>query len=456
MSFNTALSGLNASQKELGVVGNNIANANTVGFKESRAQFADVYATSAFGSGGTAVGAGVLLSDVAQQFTQGNLEFTQNSLDLAVSGQGFFVMTPQRGSQEFIYTRAGQFGVNADGYVVNSAGQFLQAFPVNEDGSVRSSSLSSAAPLLLPSNAGTPLATDEVQLGLNLPASALPRDPALFDPALPNTYHASTSVTIYDSLGNGHIQTTFYVKYTHPDPDVNNSWAVYAFVDDQPVDIEGGVAGRTVGEGSVIPGGVATGGQQQYGILVFDNAGNLDSVNSTSYTGEEAEGGVLRIAELDLTRYNGAEGLQNTINYVNNNPTQYASPFTVTNLSQNGYTTGRLSGIDISDTGVIRANYTNGQSTAIGKLALATFANVQGLRQLGNTAWAESISSGEAQAGEAGTLSLGLIQSGAVESSNVDLTAQLVKLITAQRNFQANAKAIETNSNVTQTVINIR
>ena len=425
MSFNTSLSGLSAASQDLNVVSNNVANSSTVGFKMSRAEFADVYAVSAFGSSSNAIGSGVLLSRVAQQFNQGNLEFTENTLDLAISGQGFFALTPNMTSSEKVYTRAGNFGVDDNGFVVSSTKQYLQVYPVNANGTVTSTSLSSTMPLRLPASAGTPAATTQVDVGMNLPADAVNLDPLLFDPAVASTYTASTSLTVYDSLGNNHIATMYYVK----DQTAPNQWANYLYMDGAPVDIAGGTAGA---------------GGQVYATLNYTNAG--------AYIGSTPD--PVTSAAIPLT--NGSNPMTLTLNYANNSPTQYASPFAVVTLDQDGYTAGRLSGIDISDVGVVRANYTNGQSVALGKIALVSFSNEQGLRQLGGTSWAESLESGPALGGEAGTGSLGLIQSGALESSNVDLTAELVKLITAQRNFQANSKAIETHSAITQTIMNLR
>jgi len=209
MSFNTALSGLNAASADLNVKSNNIANVNTTGFKESRAEFADVFAVSAFGSSDTAIGNGTVLNNVAQQFNQGNLEFTDNALDLSIRGQGFFALSPNETSNEVIYTRAGAFNVNNDGFVTNSAGQFLRTFPVNPDGTVSSTSISSTQPLQLPSTAGTPQATTTVDISTNVPSTGAGITGAI-DPTDPTTYTNSTSVTIFDSLGNEHIVTLFY------------------------------------------------------------------------------------------------------------------------------------------------------------------------------------------------------------------------------------------------------
>ncbi len=209
MSFNIALSGLNAAQKDLDVSSNNIANVNTVGFKESRAEFVDVYASSLLAAGKTKVGDGVLTADVAQQFSQGSIQFTNNALDLAITGNGFFATVPELGSLETSYTRAGQFKLNSDNFVVNSQGGHLLGFPVNPDGSSASVSLSTAEPIRIPTESGTPTKTSEVDVRMNLPAGAgyITSAPANFDPEDPLTFNSSTSVTIFDSLGKSHIMT---------------------------------------------------------------------------------------------------------------------------------------------------------------------------------------------------------------------------------------------------------
>ncbi|ADE15415.1 flagellar basal body FlaE domain protein [Nitrosococcus halophilus Nc 4] len=425
MSFNTSLSGLNAASSDLDVVSNNIANANTTGFKRSRAEFADIFAVSSFGSPKTAVGSGVLLNRAAQQFDQGNLDFTQNILDLAVSGRGFFALSPNLTNNELVYSRAGAFSINKDGYVVNGAGQFLRTYPVNQDGTVTASSLESSQPVRLPTSAGTPQATSQVSIGANLPADAASLDPANFDPLDADTFTASTSTTVFDSLGNSHISTLYFVKDTNSP----NQWAVYNALDGALVNVSGGTAGA---------GGI------QYGTLNFDSSGGLMGTTPSPLVTDP------------IVLGNGANDMTLTLNFPSTNTTQVASPFNVTALDQDGFTSGRLTGLDISETGVIRANFSNGQNLALGKVALAQFPNEQGLRQLGNNSWAGTIDSGAAIAGEAGNGSFGLIQGGALESSNVDLTAELVHLITAQRNFQANARAIETASTLTDSILNIR
>lgn len=429
MSFNTALSGLNAAQAELNVTSNNIANVGTTGFKGSRAEFADIFATSSFGSSSTAIGNGTLLANVAQQFGQGNLEFTQNTLDLAVSGEGFFILSPSETNANNLFTRNGEFGVDNNGFVVNNAGARLQVFPVNSDGTVTATSISSTIPLQLPQTAGVPTVTSLVDIGVNLPASAAVLDPNLFDPVQASTFTQSTSLTVFDSLGESHVVTAYYIKTGA------NTWgAYYNTTDDAGATLPIDIAGGTVGAGG-----------QLFHTMTFDNSGVfLASVPDPIIT-----------SALDYGNGSNATGTIN-FNYGGNGTTQFSSPFTVNVLEQNGFPIGRLTGVEISDTGVIRANFSNGQSTALGKIALARFQNSQGLAQKGNNSWEDTTSSGTPLVGEAVTSSFGQIRSGAIEVSNVDLTAELVNLIAAQRNFQANAKSIETENTVTQAIINIR
>jgi len=444
MSFNISLSGLNAASADLDVTSNNVANVSTTGFKGSRAEFADIFSSSALGTTANAIGAGVQLSSVSQQFGQGNLEFTENTLDMSVSGEGFFVMKSSQTSSDLQYTRAGAFQVNKDGFVANSAGEILQAFPVNSTtGVVGSTSLSSTVPLAVPNTVGSPQATGTVQINLNLPAgisqipiggidaefnAALTAVPvATVNPTVSN-YQNSTSATVFDSQGNSHILTMYFVMTD----DLNNVWETRATVDGIPMTSNGALAG-------VAPN--ASG-------LEFDGAGQLDT--SGNYSG---------IIPFDVyDPGNGANPLNISVDFnsIGNTLTQEAQGgFTVQSLSQDGFATGNLSGIEIADNGLVRASFTNGQTTALGKIALARFDNPQGLRQVGNTSWVETVDSGTVLGGEPGTGNLGLIQSGALETSNIDLTGELVNLITAQRNFQANSKAIETANTITQTIINI-
>jgi flagellar hook protein FlgE len=418
MTFRSALSGINAASEELRVIGNNVSNASTVGFKESRAEFADVYANSD-GASSNAIGAGVRLSSVTQQFGQGNVEFTNNKMDMAINGRGFFVLD-DNGSRE--YTRAGSFQVNRDGFIVNSSGSKLVVNGADDSGNITGA----VGPLQLDRSNITPKATNRVDVGLNLDSTETRPPTVPFNPEIPSSYNNSTSLTVYDSLGGSHLATMYYVKGEQP-----NTWEMYTQIDGK--DVKGG-----------------KGAPFKPDLLAFDGAGQLASIN-----GQSVPPGTIKYPGFDVGT--GAEPLALEMNMLSSSPiTQFGSGFNVNALTQDGFTSGRLSGVDIGDTGIIRARYSNGQTRTLGQVALADFANPQGLRQLGDTAWAESYDSGTPLVGTPGSGSLGVIQSGALESSNVDLTSQLVNMITAQRNFQANAQVISTADTVTQTIINIR
>jgi flagellar hook protein FlgE len=405
MAFRLALSGLNAASTELSVTANNIANTQTTGFKGSRAQFAEVFSVSAQGVSSSAIGNGVRVADVAQQFEQGNIDSTGNALDLAVSGQGFFVVSEGGG---LLYSRAGAFQVDRDGYVVNSRNQRLQTYPPTPGGGFNTGALSD---LRLVTTESAPAATTNVEVVLNLPANATPPPVAPFDVANPDTYNHSTSMTIYDSLGAAHTATVYFSRTAN-----TNEWEKRLFVD-----------------------GTAVGGAQ---LLQYSNRGTLTS----------PAGG--QIAFPPYTPATGAAPL--TLNYDLDTTTQYGGTFAVNAVVQDGYTTGRLIGIDINETGVVQARFTNGRSQPLGQVALAQFSNPNGLQQLGDTNWGETFTSGQALRGVAGNAGLGLIQAGALEASNVDITEQLVNMITSQRNFQANAQMISTSDQITQAIINIR
>ena len=466
MSFNTALSGLQAASVDLDVTSNNIANVATTGFKYSRSEFGDIYAVSPFGNSPTAVGNGVQVSSVAQQFTQGNFEFTDASLDLAISGQGFFVVSQNELGTDRTYSRAGQFTVNAEGFIVNNEGKFLQAFPVDSaTGVVTSTSLNTTSSLNLPPSTGAPQATETIEIGVNLDATADALDPTSFDPLNSNTYANSTSSTVHDSLGESHVLTYYFVKdlvgsATNPDdstavpPVVGdpNQWQMFTYLDDNAVDVTGGTS-------IIHPGSAQTSASPATaGTLAATFKFNADgSLNTTTSSPASLDNSIpASVLGFGVTAGNGAAALNLSHDFANNTTTQFASNFSVNTLNPTGFSTGRLTGIDISDDGLVRASYTNGISIPMGKVALADFPNSQGLVNAGGSSWGETTDSGAVLAGEAGSGRFGLIQSGALEASNVDLTQQLVNLITAQRNFQANARSIETSNTLTQTIIQIR
>lgn len=418
MPFRIALSGLAAASADLKVSGNNIANSGTTGFKQSRAEFADVFAVSFGGTSAAATGSGVKVTNVAQQFTQGSIEFSERALDLAVSGQGFFVVDDGGGRT---FTRSGSFHVDQNGTVVNSKGQNLQVFPVVGANTTTTNTTFNTGilqDLTLQTTAGPPNPTARIDAGMNLDASDSVPVTAVFDKDDPTSYNASTSVIVYDSLGSTHTATMYYVKTP-----TLNQWDSYLISDNT----------TTVPSAGVSPV-----------RLTFAADGSLLSPASGTVNYDP-----ITTAQLGT----GAANLSLAVNY--SDTTQFGSQFSVNKLSQNGYASGRLSGIDINGEGIVFARFTNGQSSALGKVALANFPNQNGLRQLGETSWAETFESGDLVLGEPGTGSLGLIQSGALEASNVNIAESLVGLITAQRNFQANAQVISTADTVTQTIINI-
>lgn len=419
MPFRIALSGLDAAATDLEVTGHNIANAGTNGFKQSRAEFADLYANSIQDVSATSAGRGVRVTRVAQQFSQGNVDFTGNNLDLAVNGEGFFVVHDDAGNVS--YTRAGAYGLDRDGYVVNHSGDKLQAFEAVDAGGTNFNT-GTTSDLRLPAVAGSPSPTSSAEVALNL--SAAETEPTLpFDKDTATTFNHSTSTTVYDSLGESHTATMYYRRTANP-----GEWQVHTYVDGTEASSNSPATMQFDSSGGIL---TSTGDIDAFGRVAVDfdplGTGNLS---------------------------NGATSLTVDFDYALS--TQFGSGFSVNNLTQDGYTAGRLSGVDIDNSGIVYARFTNGQSSALGRLAMARFNNDQGLRQLGDSTWAETFGSGDAQLGEPGTSSFGLIQSGALENSNVDIAEELVGLITAQRNYQANAQVITTADTITQTIINIR
>ena len=420
MSFRTSLSGLDAASSDLSVIGNNIANASTNGFKESRAEFVDVFATTFSGVSGNTPGSGVRVANIAQQFSQGNVEFTSSNLDLAVNGEGFFILD-DNGAQAF--TRAGAFSTDRNGYIVDSSGLQLQVFPANTNGTFNTGALSS---IQLSTNDSAPAATANIVPTLNLDATqSVPTTP-VFDPLDASSYNHSTSTTVYDSLGND-FSTTMYYELNNP---LTNEWRVHTYVDGTTNKLTHG------------------GGADDFFSMTFDGLGAFDDITVNAVS----QGNAITFDPLSLG--NGSAPLAIKFDY--SSTTQYGGDFAVNALSQDGFASGRLSGIDIDQTGVVFARFTNGQSDLLGQVALANFPNVQGLRQLGNTTWGETFGSGDKIVGAAGTAGFGAMQSGALEASNVDIATQLVNLITSQRNFQANAQAISTQDTIQQAIINIR
>ncbi len=663
MAFNTALSGLRAANSDLSVIGHNIANASTVGFKASRAEFADIYANSVLGSGSVNIGSGVLLPAVTQQFSQGNISFTNNGLDLAINGQGFFVLNEDGAVS---YSRAGQIQLDRDGFLISNQGKRLQGFQASAtgaisgvlsdvqinsdnqppqlttlmeaevnldaretpvpfgnrssdgsavgiatvgggngypaetltftaiDGSTQTLTITAGDPAdviaqaaqalggvdaaatttanvnnINPSTAGFSLSLDigsgpvVIGSGTNVTAQSLanqintltdtllpgvtavaagsqlvvtsdvgddltftvgggaatdtvdvfgvdspptvqtiqgsggvgttatvggsvnlaidedlavtsslmgsgvfatdPNDTVApfylslqssFDPNDPDTFNHATSLTVFDSLGVPHILTAFFVKESDLNTSTVNRWRMYMQIDGQDIGDPNPAASDPV---------AATTASFS---LVFDPDGSLnetisDDILISNWTPLDANGnpngslGPQTVAQGGTTTIPDPPTSSNFVVDLEGT-TQFGSSFAVSELDQNGFTTGRLAGLDIGKEGIIFARFTNGQSLVLGQIALADFANEQGLSPIGDTAWAETFNSGPPVIGTPGSGALGVIQSGALEDSTTELSEELVKLIIAQRNFQANAQTIETADTVTQTIINIR
>jgi len=461
MSFNIALSGVSAAQKDLDVTANNIANVNTVGFKESRAEFGDVYAASLLAGGKTKVGDGVLTQEVAQQFSQGSLAFTNTSLDLAITGNGFFATVPEITSRDFSFTRAGQFKLDNDNFVVNSNGDNLLGFPVNSDGTSASVALSTTEPVRIPDSSGSPQQTSEVDIRMNLPAGDVGFDPADFNPDDPLTYNAATSVTVYDSLGDSHVMTYYFIKDNAPG--VDNEWYVATAIDDNLVDMVDSTGADTDPATATNTVGTNTGNAVTASKLIFSQGGDFvgvetpDGLSTLDFKLQtEAFGATILSNGSDPSQQVSIDFNLDPANATPNEPTQFASAFEVTSLEQDGLPVGRLTGIDIGPDGLVRATFSNGTSEPIVRVALVRFSNEQGLTQESSTQWKESILSGEALAGEATTGTFGEINSSALEQANVNLTTELIDMIIAQRNFQANSRALEVNNQLNQTILNIR
>ncbi len=406
MAFQQGLSGLNAAARHLDTIGHNVANASTVGFKASRAEFADVYATTVYGVSNVSPGIGVEVGAIAQQFSQGALTTTSNSLDLGINGGGFFRMSSDGAIS---YTREGQFKLDKNGYIVNASGMRLTGYPVDSNGLVTNGV---AQDLKLESADVAPKATTEANVRVNVDArSEVPAAP--FNLLDAKTYDGATSVSVFDSLGREHVMALYFRKTG------DNAWEVRGTVD-----------GNTMNGGNPL------------GTLAFNTDGSLDTTQTVS---------------LDVDVPVGADaGTNQTVKLSFADTTQFGNAFTVAHQDQNGNGSGKLAGFSVGRDGSLMARYTNGMTVSKGRVALANFTNPQGLQPLGNNQWGETADSGQPLVGSPSTGTLGVIQSGALEASNVDLTQELVNMITAQRVYQANAQTVRTNDQLLQTIVNLR
>ncbi len=423
MSFQQGLSGLSAASKNLEVIGNNVANANTYGEKSSRAEFADIYAAAMVGSSGgnRQAGIGVQVATVSQQFTQGNITPTGNPLDLAINGNGFFQVQNAGGQTE--YTRNGQFKVSSTGYIVSDQGNKLLGYAADAQGNIVPGR---AVPLQLPTAGIDPNATKKVTIEFNLDSRAAVTLPATAPPAIDftnqKTYNNATSVTMFDAKGQD-VAVSYYYQKTATD-----QWDVYATAN-----------GTSVNGTNANPLPVASLTYSADGSTVLSPAGAVTmNIPATTNAAGAATLPISNI-QLDMTT-----------------ATEFGSNFGVTNLVQDGYAAGQLTGVQVDDTGKLIAQYSNGQSKAAGQVELATFRNPQGLAAQGGNTWEQTGASGGPILGVPGDGNLGVVSSGALEESNVDLTAELVAMITAQRDYQANAQTIKTMDQAMQTLVNLR
>jgi flagellar hook protein FlgE len=411
MSFQTGLSGLNASSRSLDVIGNNIANANTTGMKSSRAEFSDLVASSlGAGGGSNGPGIGVAVQTISQQFSQGNITTSGNSLDVAINGGGFFQLTQTDGS--VAYTRDGAFKLDKNGYLVTNTGSNLMGYPTDKLGNPTSASI---VPLQLPTNApiaasATTAITAEFNLDARAPVAATAT------PVTPRSTYG-TSLTLYDSQGTT-VPVSLYFEKTAPSgaaPNVVDNWAVYD---------------------SLTAPALFSMSFNSTGTLVSTSLGTL-TPSLTVTTPSTVTPDIT--AKLDLSKV-----------------TQFGAAFAMTSLTQDGYAPGELASLSIGENGVITARYSNGQTQFNGKITLADFRNVQGLTPLGGNAWASTIDSGLAMQGSPSEGKFGALRAGALEESNVDLTSELVNMMTAQRAYQANAQTIKTQDQIMSTLVNLR
>ncbi|PWF62560.1 flagellar hook protein FlgE [Shewanella sp. BC20] len=398
MSFNIALSGLQATTQDLNTISNNIANASTSGFRGGRSEFASIY------NGGQAGGVGVM--STTQNFSKGgSLTYTGRQLDMGIQGEGFFVLKGNDGGA--MYARAGMFHKDSQGFITDPVGSRLQGYSVNAMGRLQTGNVGD---LQVQTASLAAKATTEVNMVSNLDARVDVIPPAVpavpFDPKNIDSYHSIGTTSVYDSLGTEHVVTQYYVK-TAP-----NEWTVNYTLD-----------------GTLLP---------DQTTLKFDSKGILDPTTTKD--------------TFDLTLSNGASPLKFDINF--DKSTQYAAKYNNSSLSQDGYTSGELKGVRLDDNGMLYGTYTNGQDQLQGQVVLANFSNPNGLSAVSNNAWVATNTAGQAIIGSPSTGTMGTVTGGYLEGSNVDTTAEMVNLMSAQRNYQSNAKVLDVNSTMQQALLN--
>lgn len=501
MSFQQGLSGLNASSKHLDTIGNNVANASTVGFKQSQAQFADMFAASLSGAGGVQIGTGTKVAAVSQLFTQGNITTTNNPLDTAVSGQGFFRMTDATGN--VLYTRNGQFQMDKNGFLTNNQGHKVNGYLPNAAGVIVATQ-----PVPLQINAADlqPKMTSVATIGANLDSRAAVPATAAFNATDPTSYNNSTSLSVYDSLGASHVGTMYFQRQailptTSPAiiPVAATTMTVASAVGlavGNTVTIPGAgplgvpltatissiagnvltftpatstatLAGAAIAsnapspnwnvyltvDGVTVPATVPPALTTPMTTLTFDALGKLASTVPASAPIGKVTSAVLFPGS---TTVSATQTLSLDFGSAAAGTTQYGGNFGINTLTQDGYTSGRLNSTSTAADGTINGRYSNGQTRPLGQILLANFASPQGLQPVGNNEWLETSTSGGPLLGAPGSSSLGVLRSSATEDSNVDMTAELVNMITAQRVYQANAQTIKTQDQLLQTIVSLR
>ncbi len=425
MGFQQGLSGLNAASKNLDVISNNISNVSTVGFKSSRTEFSDVYATATFGANNLQAGLGAQTVSVAQQFAQGGLSVSNNPLDVAISGNGFFRLSGESGNT---YTRSGQFRMDKDGFLVTNTGENVTGYTnLTLDTSFNVVGTSNLGNIQIDLDGINAQATTELSLNVNLNSAAVP--PASLTPAIafdatdPASYNYSTSVSVYDSLGTEHTVRYFFVKENA----VANTWTAYAYLDDT--------------NAGLIPAGdqMDLGGPAGGHTMSFSDTGNLTGGLSTVNAAVTISGALPLEVNMDFT-----------------GSSQYFGGSGVNSVSQNGFQSGSLVGLGIGDDGVISGRYSNGVNQPLQQLVLVTFRNPQSMVPVGQNQWVATLDAGSETINKPGEGVAGLLQASSVEDSNTDLTGELVNLIIAQRLYQANAQSITAQSTILQTLVNLR
>jgi flagellar hook protein FlgE len=410
MGFAQGVSGLNASSNQLDVIGNNIANSGTVGFKAGTVEFADVYA-------GSKVGLGTKVAAVEQSFSQGSVQSSSNALDTAITnGDGFFRMVSADGAVS--YTRNGQFTQDQNGFIVNSSGLRLTGYQVDSSGNISGGTPSA---IQLPTAEEPPSATTKYTTQLNLDSRSTAVTVTPFDPNNNNSYTYPSSGNVFDSLGNSHEMTNYFVKTG------SNTWDVYASLD-----------------GTVVNGGA------KIGTMAFDSSGKL--ITDPAATPTTTGAGVMNVPAFNFG--NGSAPLSFNVDI--NSSTQFGNANDPKTLVQDGYTSGQLTSYSIGTDGKITGTYSNEQTKTLGQVVLASFANPNGLKSVGDNEWSETADSGQPLIGSPGPgTKVGSLTSGSTEASNVDLTTELVNLIVAQRTYQANAQTVKTQDQILTTLVNL-